>query len=104
GNKFVRLTLVGDGRTANTSGIGAQVTIEAGRHVHRRDVAGARGYLSQSELPVTLGVGNADVIDRVMVRWPDKNHTEQLWTNLKANTHYTLRQGKLEAEVTAPGK
>src|SRR5262245_35611384 len=39
GNRYVRLTLVGDGKTANTTAIGAQVTIEAGGQVYHRDVA-----------------------------------------------------------------
>jgi enediyne biosynthesis protein E4 len=28
-------------------------------------------YLSQSELPVTFGLGKHDRVDRVTVRWPD---------------------------------
>jgi hypothetical protein len=99
GNAFVRLALVGDGKTANTSAIGAQVTVEAGGKTYRREVAGARGYLSQSELPVTVGLAKADTIDKVTVRWPGKDAgPPQVWTNLKANTAYTLRQGKPEAE------
>lgn len=99
GNKFVRLTLVGDGKTANTSAIGAQVTIEAGGKTYRRDVAGARGYLSQSELPVTVGLGTTEKIDRVTVRWPGKDAgPPQVWTDLKANAAHTLTQGKAAAE------
>jgi hypothetical protein len=93
GNKFVRLTLAGDGKTANTSAIGAQVTVEAGGKAYRRDVAGARGYLSQSELPITVGLGTTETIDKVTVRWPGKDAgPPQVWTNLKANTTHTLRQ------------
>ena len=29
-----------------------------------------RGYLSQSELPVTFGLGSADRIDEAIVNWP----------------------------------
>ena len=72
GNKFVRLTLVGDGKTANTSAIGAQVTIEAGGQTYHRDVVGARGYLSQSELPITLGLGKTETVEKVTVRWPGR--------------------------------
>ena len=100
GNKFVRLTLVGDGKTANLSAIGAQVTVEAGGKTYHRDVSGARGYLSQSELPVTVGLGSTQMIDKVTVRWPGKDAgAPQVWTNLKANTAYMLRQGQAEAEI-----
>ena len=93
------MTLVGDGKTSNAIAIGAEVTIEAGGKTYHREVAGARGYLSQSELPLTVGLGPTETIDKVTVRWPGKDAGQpQVWTNLKANTAYTLRQGKAEAE------
>jgi hypothetical protein len=105
GNKYVRLTLVGDGKTANTSAIGAQVTVEAGGQTYHRDVTGGRGYLSQSELPITVGLGTTATVDKITVRWPGKDAgAPQVWTNLKANAAYTLRQGKAEAEPAAPKK
>ena len=77
-----------------------QVTIEAGGQTYHRDVAGARGYLSQSELPITLGLGTTETVDKVTVRWPGKDAgPPQVWTNLKANAAYTLVQGKAEAEI-----
>ncbi len=100
GNKYIRLTLVGDGKTANTSAIGAQVTVEAGGKTYSREVASARGYLSQSELPVTVGLGTTEKVDKITVRWPGKDAGTQVWTELKANTRYTLRQGKAEPEPT----
>jgi hypothetical protein len=30
-----------------------------------------RSYLSQSELPVTIGLGESDSVGRVTVHWPD---------------------------------
>jgi hypothetical protein len=33
----------------------------------------ARGYLSQSELPVTIGLGNATSVDEVEITWPGGN-------------------------------
>jgi enediyne biosynthesis protein E4 len=99
GNHFVRLTLAGDGKTANSSAIGAEVTVEAGGRTFKREVAGTRGYLSQSELPVTIGLGSSATVDRVTVRWPGKDAgAAQVWTNLKANAAYTLRQGRPDAE------
>ena len=37
----------------------------------RRTVMTTRGYLSQSELPVTIGLGTHSHVDEVRVRWPD---------------------------------
>jgi hypothetical protein len=105
GHKFIRLNLVGDGKTTNTSAIGARVTVEAGGKTYHRDVIGGRGYLSQSELPITVGLGKTETIDRVTVRWPGKDAGEpQVWSNLKSNAAYTLQQGKPEAVVVGPQK
>jgi hypothetical protein len=94
GHHWVRLTLAGDGKRSNRSAIGAEVTVESAGRTLRRTVTGAKGYLSQSELPVTVGLGESDTIDAVTVRWPSKDGGEQRWTGLKADAAYTLRQGE----------
>jgi hypothetical protein len=73
GNHWVRLVLEGDGQRSNRSAIGARVILEAGGVTQRRHVTSARGYLSQSELPVTFGLGKTDRVDRVTIHWPGKD-------------------------------
>jgi hypothetical protein len=95
---WIRFTLKGDGVHSNVSAIGAQITVETRGQTLRRQVTGARGYLSQSELPVTVGLGGATKIDKVTVRWPGKNAREpQVWTDLEADKSYELKQGKTSA-------
>jgi hypothetical protein len=95
---WVRLTLTGDGKRSNVSAIGAQITVEVGKQALRRQVAGARGYLSQSELPVTVGLGDVARVDRVTVRWPGKDAgPPQVWTDLAADQSYELKQGESKA-------
>jgi hypothetical protein len=97
---WIRLTLVGDGRRSNRSAIGAVVTVEAGGRTLRRQVAGARGYLSQSELPVTVGLGEATKVDRVTVHWPGKDAgPPQVWTDLEVNRAYKLTQSEPQARL-----
>jgi hypothetical protein len=43
-------------------------------------------YLSQSELPVTFGLGRRDKIDRVVIQWPN-GRTED-YKNLAAGKAY----------------
>jgi hypothetical protein len=90
GNNWLRLVLVGDGQRSNRDAIGATVEIHVGEAVLRRSVSGARGYLSQSELTVTVGLGTAAAADRVIVRWPDRTARE--WTGLAAGRVHRLEQ------------
>jgi enediyne biosynthesis protein E4 len=78
GNHWLRLVLEGDGKRTNTSAIGAQVTLTAGGKVQHRFVTSARGYLSQSELPLTFGLGKTDKVDRVEIRWPGVDQVQVL--------------------------
>jgi hypothetical protein len=98
GHNWVRLHLEGDGQKSNRSAIGAQVIVEFAGNTLRRDVAGARGYLSQSEFPITIGLGSAASVEKVTVRWPGKDAAEQTWTNLPAGKTYTLKQGVTEPQ------
>jgi enediyne biosynthesis protein E4 len=92
-NHWVRLDLRGDGKTANRSPIGAAVTVEAGRQTLHRQVTGGRGYLSQSELVLTVGLGSATKADKVTVRWPGKDAGTDTWTGLVADKLHVLKQG-----------
>src|SRR5204862_3356930 len=77
GHNWVRLVLEGDGRTVNRSAIGAQLVIVVNGQTLHRQVVSARGYLSQSELPVTIGLGSATKIDRLLIHWPGKERKTQ---------------------------
>ncbi|MFO0937757.1 MAG: FG-GAP-like repeat-containing protein [Gemmataceae bacterium] len=98
GNHWIKLTLVGDGVSSNRDAIGADVTIEAGGRAYHRSVVAARGYLSQSELTITCGLGSTSKVDRIRVRWPGKNAGEQVWTNLGTKRAWILKQGQADAQ------
>ncbi len=93
-NKSIRLELKGDGKTANRSALGAMVTVEAGGKKVVRPITGGRGYLSQSELVLTVGIGTATKADQVTVRWPGKDARTETWTNLDAGKTHVIEQGK----------
>jgi hypothetical protein len=94
GHHWVRLVLIGDGRTVNSSAIGARVVLHAGGQSQSRDVLGSRGYLSACELPVTFGLGPATRIDRVEVHWPGRARPVQVVTDLAVDRTHLIRQGK----------
>ena len=71
GHHWLRMRLVGNGTTSNRDAIGARVDVKlkSGRAINRT-VNSTRSYLSQTELTVTLGLGN-DTIEAIQITWPD---------------------------------
>ena len=66
--------------------------IECGGVTQSRLVKSGSSYLSQSELPVTFGVGKRDSIDRVVILWPSGRSEE--FKNLVAGKAYECVEGK----------
>jgi len=90
GNRSIRFRLVGS--KSNRDAIGATVRIFAGGISQSRLVKSGSSYLSQSELPVTFGLGKRDHIDRVEIEWPS-GRTEE-YKNLAAGRAYECVEGK----------
>ena len=65
---WIRLKLVGT--KSNRDAIGAWVKVSVGGHILTRQVMPTRSYLSQSELPVTIGLGDATKFDSLKILWP----------------------------------
>ena len=74
GNHWLRLAL--KGRAPNTDAIGARLEFAVGGVTRYREVMPTRGYMSQVELPVTLGLGTADRVERLRILWPDGSEQE----------------------------
>ena len=58
------------GKQSNRSGLGAVVTVHANGGSQTKVHDGKSGYLSQSQLPLYFGLGDAMTIERVEVAWP----------------------------------
>lgn len=69
GHAWLRLKLVG--QRSNRDAIGAWVHAKVSGKSLWRQVMPTRSYLSQSELPVTIGFGKQSQIELLEVRWPD---------------------------------
>jgi len=67
-NHWARIKLVG--KKSNRDAIGALVKVRVGNQTITRQVMPTRGYLSQSELPVTIGLGKAASVDEALILWP----------------------------------
>ena len=68
GHNWLRLKLIGT-RT-NRDAIGAWIRLRVDNQTLSRQVMPTRSYLSQSELPVTIGLGKATKIDALEILWP----------------------------------
>ena len=90
GNRSIRFHLTGT--QSNRDAIGATVRIEHGGITQTRMVKGGSSYLSQSELPVTFGVGKLDKIARLQVQWPN-GKTEE-YKDLSTGRAYDCVEGK----------
>ena len=88
-NRFVRLHLTGT--KSNRDAIGAVVRIYHGGETQMRTVHAGSSYLSQSELPLTFGVGKADRIDRLTVEWPSGT---QEFKNIPTAKAYQLHENE----------
>lgn len=69
-HQWLRFKLTGT--KSNRDGIGAWIKVRTGNQVLSRQVMAARSYLSQSELPVTIGLGTSTQVDEITVVWPGK--------------------------------
>jgi hypothetical protein len=65
---WLRLKLVGT--KSNRDAIGARIKVAFKDRTILRQVMPTRSYLSQSELPVTIGLGANDKISEVSIIWP----------------------------------
>jgi hypothetical protein len=90
GRRSLRFRL--QGVKSNRDAIGATVQISHGGTSQTRVVKSGSSYLSQSELPVTFGVGTRDRVDRVVIAWPS-GRTED-FANVASGKAYACVEGK----------
>jgi hypothetical protein len=94
-NHFALVKLEGAGK--NRDAIGARVTLTAGgrRQVAERRSSGS--YLSANDPRLHFGLGGAERIESIEVRWPDGR--SEVHRGLPADRLITLREGVEEAGV-----
>jgi hypothetical protein len=88
GNRSVRFHLTGT--KSNRDAIGARVKISAGGVNQARTVKSGSSYLSQSELPVTFGLGKHDQVERLVIEWPSGESEE--FKSLAAGKLYQITE------------
>jgi len=89
GNHWVAFKTVGT--RSNRDGIGAKITVRAGTRVLVDEVRSGSSYISQNDLRVHFGLGQAAKMDSVEVRWPS-GLTER-FNDLPVDAIQTLKEG-----------
>ena len=90
GNRPLRLKLIGT--KSNRDAIGATVRIFHDGTFQTRMVKSGSSYLSQSELPVTFGVGRRNQVERVVIAWPSGRVEE--FKNVASARAYDCVEGR----------
>jgi len=96
-NHYVTVKLNGSG--LNTKGIGARVTLFCNGQKQITEQFSTRGFMSSTTGCLHFGLGTANVIDSLFIRWP--HLSEQKIENVKADTVITLDYNNASKPLTA---
>ncbi len=85
---WVRLRL--EGTRSNRDAVGARVEVEAGSRTIVRQRKGGASLASAHDPRLLIGIGDADVVRRVTIRWPSGQVDR--YSNLPADSSFLLRE------------
>jgi hypothetical protein len=92
GNRSNSLLIRTLGSKSNRDGIGARLKLSIGNKILVREVKAGSSYLSQSDLRVHFGLGEAPRADRLEIRWP--SGVIDVIEKVDANQNLTVLEGK----------
>jgi len=86
------ITLDLRGKAPTLNALGAVVTATVGDKTQRQQVRTGSSYLSHSDPVLHFGIGAADKIDRLEIRWPDGER--EVLENIASDAYYRIEQGR----------
>jgi hypothetical protein len=103
GNKqnWIKIKLIGT--KCNRTAIGARAHVVTGNHSQIDEVRSGSSVMSQSDLRLHFGLGKAQNIDLLEVKWPTTQKIER-FTQVKANQILTIREGSGIVPPPSPTK
>ncbi len=97
-NKGNLLKILLRGNDGNRNAIGAKVIIHYGDSLRQlRFVKSSDSYLSQSEFPITFGLGQENKVNEIVISWPAGQ--ESVFQNIDANQFIKIKEGKLDFDL-----
>jgi hypothetical protein len=89
-NNWITIKLIGT--ECNRTAIGARVRVVTGGHAQMSEVASGGSVMSQSDLRLHFGLGKADVVDLIEVKWPTTQKVET-FPKVEVNQILTIEEG-----------
>lgn len=102
-NNFIQIHLKGDDK--NKFAIGAKITITTNGVKQYQELYTSRGFISSVQNVINFGLGNATVIDEILIEWPNQNITKL--TDVESNQIISVNQEKAtkpEAKIQKESK
>lgn len=96
----IRLNLIG--KQSNRQAIGSRVILQCGDRQIVRDVFPPNGFMGQSPPDTLIGVGAADSIDRLTIRWPTGE--SQSFENVPTGQTITVIEGDAVFQLQSPAR
>jgi enediyne biosynthesis protein E4 len=90
-NHWVGLALTGGSKSPRDA-IGSTVYLTANRTRQRGDVMSGGSFESSNDLRVHFGIGQAEKVDKVEIRWPDG--VKETYTLPGVDRYYEIEEGK----------
>jgi hypothetical protein len=103
-NNWIKLKLIGT--QCNRTAVGARARVVTGKHAQIDEVHCGTSVMSQSDLRLHFGLGDAKQIDSIEIKWPTTQKIEK-FTKIEANQILTIKEGSgiIKAErLEKPGK
>jgi hypothetical protein len=102
GNRWLNVRLVGRGAGhANRAGIGARVLVTAGGRTQVRELRAGSGLSNHQDPPeAAFGLGRAERVDRLEVRWPNREGTVQVFEGLPVDRFLVVTEGDPEVRAS----
>ena len=88
---WIKIKLIGT--QCNRTAIGARVRVVTGKHTQMDEVHSGSSVMSQCDLRVHFGLGQAPLVDLIEVKWPTTQRIER-FSQIKANQILTIREGR----------
>lgn len=96
-NHYLNITLTEP--EVNRMGLGARINVYTGSHTQVREIRCGSNYTSQDPMNAHFGLGDANVVDSMIVKWQDGSI--QRHYNVQSNQHLNLSKLNVAVQSTS---